>query len=50
VAGIVLLTIYTIVTTALLVLLKMASHPSEGLYFALCATSAALGLLRNCTR
>ena len=44
--GIVLLAIYTTVTTVLLVLLKMASHASERLYFALCATSAALGLLR----
>ena len=44
--GIVLLAIYTIVTTVLLVLLKMASHASERLYFALCATSAALGFLR----
>jgi len=44
--GIVLLAIYTIVTTVLLILLKMASHASERLYFALCATSAALGLLR----
>ena len=46
VGGIVLLSIYTIVTTVLLILLKMASHASERLYFALCATSAALGLLR----
>jgi hypothetical protein len=46
VGGIVLLAIYTIVTTVLLILLKMASHASERLYFALCATSAALGLLR----
>lgn len=44
--GIALLTIYTIVTTVLLILLKMAAHSSERLYFALCATSAALGLLR----
>jgi hypothetical protein len=44
--GIVLLAIYTVVTTVLLILLKMASHASERLYFALCATSAALGLLR----
>ncbi len=44
--GIALLTIYTIVTTVLLVLLRYASHASERLYFALCATSAALGLLR----
>jgi len=46
VGGIVLLTIYTVVTTVLLILLKIASHASERLYFALCATSAALGLLR----
>jgi hypothetical protein len=46
VGGIVLLAIYTIVTTVLLILLKMASHASERLYFALSATSAALGLLR----
>jgi hypothetical protein len=44
--GIVLLAIYSIVTTVLLVLLRAASHASERLYFALCATSAALGLLR----
>ena len=41
VGGIVLLAIYTIVTTALLVLLRMASHATERLYFALCATGAA---------
>jgi len=46
VGGIVLLTIYLIVTTVLLVLLRYASHSSERLYFALCATSAAFGLLR----
>jgi hypothetical protein len=46
VGGIVLLAIYTIVTTVLLILLRMASHATERLYFALCATSAALGLLR----
>ena len=44
--GIVLLAMYTIVTTVLLVLLRMASHATEQLYFALCATSAAFGLLR----
>ena len=43
--GIVLLAIYTIVTTVLLVVLRMASHAAERLYFGLCATSAALGLL-----
>jgi hypothetical protein len=46
VGGIVLLAIYTVVTTVLLILLRMASHARERLYFALCATSAALGLLR----
>ena len=46
VGGIVLLTIYTVVTTVLLILLKIASHAGERRYFALCATSAALGLLR----
>jgi len=46
VGGIVLLTIYTVVTTALLILLRYATHSSERLYFALCATSAAFGLLR----
>ena len=46
VGGIVLLTTYAIVTTVLLILLRFASHASERLYFALCATSAAFGLLR----
>jgi len=46
VGGIVLLTIYIIVTTVLLILLRMASHATERLYFGLCATSAAFGLLR----
>jgi hypothetical protein len=46
VGGIVLLTIYVIVTTVLLVLLRYATHSSERLYFALCATSAAFGLVR----
>ena len=46
VGGIVLLTIYAIVTTVLLILLRFASHASERLYVALCATSAAFGLLR----
>lgn len=44
--GIALLCIYTIVTTVLLVLLRFATHSSERLYFALCATSAAFGLVR----
>ena len=46
IGGIVLLCIYTIVTTVLLLLLRFATHSSERLYFALCASSAALGLLR----
>ena len=44
--GIALLAIYTVVTTVLLILLRYATHSSERLYFALCATSAAFGLLR----
>ncbi len=44
--GIALLAIYVIVTTVLLVLLRYATHSSERLYFALCATSAAFGLVR----
>ena len=44
--GIVPLAIYAMVTTVLLVLLQMASHATERLYFGLCATSAAFGLLR----
>ena len=46
VGGVVLLAIYTMVTTVLLVLLRMASHATERLYFALCVTSTVLGLLR----
>ena len=46
VGGIVLLVIYTMVTTVLLVLLRMATHAAERLYFGLCATSAGFGLLR----
>jgi hypothetical protein len=46
VGGIVLLSIYSIVTTVLLILLRYATHSSERLYFALCATSAAFGLVR----
>src|SRR3974390_739086 len=44
--GIALLAIYAIVTTVLLILLRYAAHSSERLYFALCATSAAFGLVR----
>jgi hypothetical protein len=46
VGGIVLLSIYAIVTTVLLILLRYATRSSERLYFALCATSAAFGLVR----
>ena len=46
VGGIVLLSIYTIVTTVLLILLRYSTHSNERLYFALCATSAAFGLVR----
>ena len=46
VGGVVLLTIYTIVTTVLLILLNVADCATEKLYFALCATSAGLGFLR----
>jgi len=45
-AGIVLLTIYVIVTTVLLALLRFSRCAQERLYFALCAASAAFGLLR----
>ena len=45
-AGIVLLTIYVIVTVVLLVLLRFSHCAKEKLYFALCAGSAGFGLLR----
>jgi hypothetical protein len=44
--GIVLLAIYAIVTTVLLVLLRVSDCTKEKLYFAFCAASAAFGLLR----
>ncbi len=44
--NIVLLTIYVIVTTVLLVLLRFSHCAKEKLYFALCAASAAFGLAR----
>lgn len=44
--GLALLGIYAIVTRVLLILLRIVNHASERLYFALGATSAALGLLR----
>ena len=44
--GIVLLTIYVIVTTVLLVLLRFSRCTKERLYFAFCASSAGFGLVR----
>jgi FtsH-binding integral membrane protein len=44
--SIVLLTIYVIVTTILLVLLRYSHCAKEKLYFAFCAASAAFGLVR----
>ncbi|MGA2369479.1 MAG: hypothetical protein ACLPPV_05520 [Candidatus Korobacteraceae bacterium] len=46
VAPIILLTIYVIVTTVLLILLRFSRCTKERLYFALCAASAAFGLVR----
>ena len=46
IGGVVLLTIYVIVTTVLLVLLRYSDCAREKLYFALCAGSAGFGLLR----
>jgi len=45
-SGFILLTIYVIVTTVLLVLLKASDCTKEKLYFALCAGSASFGLVR----
>lgn len=45
-AGMILLAIYVIVTTVLLVLLRFSGCAREKLYFALCAASAAFGLVR----
>ena len=45
-AGIILLAIYVVVTTVLLVLLRFSTCTRERLYFALCAASAAFGLVR----
>jgi hypothetical protein len=45
-AGIILLAIYTIVTTVLLILLWASECTKEKLYFAFCASSAAFGLVR----
>ena len=46
VAGTILLTIYLIVTSVLLVLLRFSRCAKERLYFAFCAASAAFGLVR----
>ena len=46
VAPIILLTIYVIVTTVLLILLRFSRCTRERLYFAFCAASAAFGLVR----
>lgn len=46
VGGIILLTIYVIVTTVLLVLLRFSSCTKERLYFAFCSASAGFGLVR----
>ena len=45
-SGIILLSIYVIVTTVLLLLLKASDCTKEKLYFALCAASASFGLVR----
>ncbi len=45
-AGIVLLAIYTVVTTVLVILLWASAGAKEKLYFAFCASSAAFGLVR----
>ena len=44
--GIILLAVYVIVTTVLLVLLRVSHCAKEKLYFAFCAASAAFGLVR----
>jgi apolipoprotein N-acyltransferase len=46
VGGMILLTIYVIVTVVLLVLLRYSRCTRERLYFALCAASAGFGLVR----
>jgi hypothetical protein len=45
-AGMILLAIYLIVTAVLLILLRFSACAREKLYFALCAASAAFGLVR----
>lgn len=44
--GVILLAIYTVVTTVLLILLWASDCVKEKLYFAFCASSAAFGLVR----
>jgi hypothetical protein len=44
--GIALLTVYVIVTTVLLILLRFSRCTKERLYFAFCSASAAFGLVR----
>ena len=44
--GIILLAIYSIVTTVLLILLRVSQCAKEKLYFAFCAASAGFGLVR----
>jgi len=44
--GIILLAVYIIVTTVLLILLRVSHCAKEKLYFAFCAASAAFGLVR----
>jgi Na+/melibiose symporter-like transporter len=46
VGGIVLLAVYIIVTTVLLILLRVANCAKEKLYFAFCAAGAGFGLVR----
>jgi apolipoprotein N-acyltransferase len=46
IGGIILLTIYVIVTTVLLILLRFSRCTKERLYFAFCAASAGFGLIR----
>ncbi len=44
--SVILLAVYVIVTTVLVVLLRFSHCAKEKLYFALCAASAAFGLVR----
>lgn len=46
IGGTILLTIYVIVTTVLLILLRFSRCTREKLYFAFCAASAGFGLVR----